>query len=285
VTSPAARLAAGAGAGDCFAGAPFVGGAAGPLPILDAAALGEGRIAVAADGVRAGGSTWLYDELLELDPAEPFGVRVAGYGVAVQDPATGRFAPAGAPLWAGDRPSYGSSAIVVGDEVYAYGCRAAGDFRVACYVARAPAADIDEASAYAYFAGGGNWSSDVDAAVPITAAGSGVTVRYYEDIHRYLLLDSPVLGRAVEVRSGLGPEGPWSEPYEVAACDLPADDPGAVCAGAAAHPELTGGRARGGVAVSYGIVSLSEDGAARALAEPARYWPRLAELPLPEGLP
>jgi hypothetical protein len=94
-----------------------------------------------------------------------------------------------------------------------------------------------------------------------------------------------VLGRTVEVRSGLGPEGPWSEPYEVAACDVPADDLGAICAGAAAHPELTRGRARGGVAVSYGIVSLSGDGAARMLAEPARYWPRLDDLPLPEGLP
>ena len=92
----------------------------------------------------------------------------------------------------------------------------------------------------------------------------------------------PALGSVIELRTGLGPAGPWSKVLTVASCDVPSDDTGAFCSGAVQHPEAA---PPGEIALSYAIPSLSADAGERMAAAPERYWPRLVTMKWPEALP
>lgn len=285
VSAPGAPVSPGSsGAADCFATAPFQG-ADTPAPLIDTSALGDGRFAAPLDGARLDEVTVLYVSVAALDAGEPFGVRAEGVGVAARDPITGRFDVKSPLLWTADRPSYGSSVIAEGEWLYVHGCKSrSGTFATDCFVARAAPDRLDDAAAYQYFVGGGGWAETIDDAAPIVTAGPNASVRHYPERGRYLMSSIATLGDTIELRTGLGPEGPWSGPVRVATCATPADDPGAFCAGAVQHPEISGGDGST-IALSYAVPSLSGDAGARIAAAPESYWPRLVLLPWPEELP
>jgi len=157
---------------ECFAGTPVD-----PGPLVQGMPDAE-PLAV----VRAGQAVWMYFATPD------------GRGVAALDPATLRFQPTAMLLWTADRPSFGDAAVAQGGFVYAYGCAAAGFLRHDCYVARAPEDRVGDESAYAYYAGGGQWTARVDGAWPMLTAGPRVDVGYDARRRRFLMTYVPALG-------------------------------------------------------------------------------------------
>ena len=242
-----------------------------PTPLFAPSPVAADAVFSALDGVDTG----LYYQLLRRDPSAPFGLRAEGFGLAKSDPATGRFVPGSALLWSSDRPGYGTSAVRSGDSVYVYGCQTSG-LTGSCFVARAPAAGLDSAASYTYFTGA-TWSASPDDAASIVEAGA-VSVRYLPAKARWLMTYVPPLGRELMLRAAVAPEGPWSAPIALGACDLAVADPAAFCAGGVQHAEVA---PEGSLALTYGATSFTPDASAPREA----YWPRLALLPLPASLP
>lgn len=220
------------------------------------------------DLVRVGDATWSYYQAFLLDASQPFGVRSAGFGIARWDGATSQFKPTANLLWAGDGPSYGSSAMVLGTDVYAYGCKDSS-----CFVARVPLASIDDVDAYSYATGANRFSSDPEASRPILNDTGSISMKRHAS-GRILATSVPPLGGTLMVRSALGPAGPFSKEYALADCELGAGD---FCVGGVRHSELE---------TDVGAIAISYVAANFAGTSPGdRYWPRLAIVPLPTELP
>lgn len=270
-------LTAGASTDDCLAAAR------GPVtPALQGEGPDTPRTVMSLVSSPAGAR--LYFEELEPAPGEPFGVRTRGFGVAEEIPGTGRFQASPTLVWAGDRPRYGTAAVVKGDDVYAFGCVDAGFLAADCYVARAPVASMADEAAYSYYEGSGRFTSDPARAWPVVrGAGTSLAVAWSPARNRYLMVYATPLGKTWHARTGLSPEGPWSDDHEIAAADLGGDGD-AFVVGVALHPELLAGdRAR--IAVTYALAAFSADFEARKAASPARLGPKLTLLALPDDLP
>lgn len=280
VNAAGAWVDASAPVAGCFAGSAWIGGGK-PRSLLAPSPLGAAMMLEALAPVRAGSDAYLYYALSRPAPGEPFGVHLMGYGIARWDAASQSFVPTSTLLWTGDRPDYGAGVVVDGTTAYVYGCESGGFLRDDCYVARAPIDRLEDASAYEYSTGGGQWSAQPDDAWPVVVnAGDPVGVLHDAARHRYLMAYVTPLGDTLTVRSGLGPDGPWSAPFELARSALPDKD--AFSGSVALHPELAGRIPPGSIAASYGFSTFTP-GAAEA--NPEGYWSRLAVLPLPRELP
>lgn len=235
---------------------------------------GSDFFVVPMDMISIGGTVWSYYQVFQLDSTAAFGVQSAGYGIAPFDDSTGQFVPDGNLLWTADQPSFGTSAIVLNGEVYAYGC---GTLPPAtspsCYLAQAPVASANDASAYQYAVGSGRYSSNVGDALPIIENMGDVSVRVHstgEILATYVL----PLDTNLTIQAALTPYGPFSDPITLAACQLESGD---FCSGARQHPEIDPDSNT--IAISYVAATFN--------AEPPgdRYWPRLAFVSLPPNLP
>ena len=225
------------------------------------------------DLVRVGDDVWQFYETWQFAAGAPFGVKTTGRGVARWDAAQGRFIRAAALLWTADRPPFGSAALGDGGWVYAYGCNAADSgWSRACYVARAPEAQLANGAAWQYATAVNTFTANIDDAQPILTGVGDIAVRRHAD-GRLLVTYFKPLDTVLQVRAALAPTGPFSAPHPLATCDAP---PNAFCVGAAQHPELDLDAAT--IAVTYARASFDP------LADVVR-WPRLALLPLPADLP
>jgi hypothetical protein len=270
----AATFAVGAGAGSGCAGwsPQFVGTAFDPSPVDPQGLL------VASDLVGTPQGLAAYYVLFAADPTMAFGLRLLGYGVAPQNPATGRFTPTGELLWSADRPSYGSSAMVAGGWLYVHGCKSNAPLTDDCYIARADPASLQSTAAYGYWSGSG-WSPNPDDSVPIASAGGTVSVRPDPaGQSRFLMTYVQPFGTSLMARSAIAPEGPWSAPVELALCDLDPAIPGAFCGGGEQHPELASG---GQLVLSYDDRTFATDAGTNVNG----FWPKLVALDVPSSLP
>ena len=228
--------------------------------------------AVPLDLVRVGADVWQFYETWRFAAGAPFGVKTVGRGIARWDAQAGRFTRSPL-LWTGDRPAYGASALVDGAWVYAYGCEAANDgWTRACYAARAPSLQVADINAWQYATAVGKFTGNPDDAQPILTGVGDVSLRRHAS-GRLLVTYFKPLDSVLQVRSALGPTGPFSAPHALGQCQATS---GTFCVGAVQHPELDGDDAT--IAVTF----------ARASFDPlpaADRWPRLARLPLPVALP
>ena len=255
------------------AGSPCSANSAAIAPLsLDTSALGSDRTATPLDGVSIDGAGVLYLQVFAPDASSAFGVREEGIAVATRPDLASPFV-AQTFLWTADRPAFGASVLREDGFLFVYGCRTAG-LDSTCSVARVPEGSATDASAYRYDDGGGNWVGDIELAAPLAGGGPTVSVRHDAARSRYLMSSVPALGGDLELRTGLGPAGPWSKAFVVAKCEVPA---GAFCVGAVQHPELA---AEGEIALTYGVASLSA-----GAKDPKAYWPRLVTMPWPADLP
>ena len=270
-------LPASATVAGCLAGATT---ADTPTPLFDATGLPSGQSLQPLAPVRAGDKAWLFYGIDVADSTAAFGVRRSGYGVAQAATLAPPFHMGATALWAGDGPSFGGSALVDGADVYVYGCKNAGFLNADCYVARAPADKLDDATAYVYASGGGHWTADVEHAAAMVHAGDPIAVQYQPTQQRYIMAYVTPLGGRLTLRTGLTPTGPWSQPREVAGCELPFLDPGSFCGGVALHPELAGLGADD-LAITYTINTFQRP----AGLGDASYDARLVVLQVPAGMP
>jgi hypothetical protein len=124
-------------------------------------------------------------------------------------------------------------------------------------VARVPWADHQYRSSanYEYYRGGASpWSREPSLAIDVVQgfpwpAGDGVSVGWYPQIHRYVMVHAmaPLAGTGMALRTAPTPWGPWSAAIDVlpqaqssAANPHGGCDPPTTCRGFALHPELTG---------------------------------------------
>ena len=242
-------------------------------PLIDTAALSQG----ASLAARPLAALTLGDTVLYFSAEHASGVGSEGFGVARWDANNQRFVALSL-LWTADRPSYGSAAALVGDEVYVLGGLAARFLSADVYLARVPRAQLAEPSAYEYWQGGGNFGPDPDSARPLIAGGTAPSLAWNAEHQRWLMLYATPLSTAVTVRSGLGVSGPWSAPYALGACDLPASGTNAFCGELSLTPTLA---ADGQIAFTQGVASFARP----ATATDQDFWTRLVRVPWPSALP
>jgi hypothetical protein len=169
------------------------------------------------------------------------------------------------------------AAVVDGDFVYAFGCPGTPRWLVEdCLVGRAPIERARDAAAWSIF-GAGGWG----AGEPVVVFGSGP--------HRGPVVRDPRggfvhvwaagFGRSIEISRAARPEGPWSAPTTLLACDLPRTDVDSYCAGPIVHLELFDPLRPNEIVLSYAIGTTAPDGRERREAEPLAYWPHTVRVP------
>jgi hypothetical protein len=114
-------------------------------------------------------------------------------------------------MWQGDEVAYAGGALVESGLLYAIGCQ--GGFLVEnCRVARVPVLEVLSKPAWRYYAGGGTWSSDPNAAITVFQGGAaGNSVFYDKALHQYLAIYSGIFNNNVYYRAAPHPWGPWSD--------------------------------------------------------------------------
>jgi len=240
-------------------------------PIIDVSALGLATVALPLAAV-GGSETFLYFSAQHRD-----GFTSDGIGVARWDAENQRFDPL-ALLWTADRPSYGSAAAQVGDQVYVLGGLPARFLSADIYLARVSSDAIAEPSAYEYWQGGGNFGPDADSALPLVEGGSAPSLAFNAARQRFILLYATPFAKEITVRSGLAISGPWSAPYVLGQCDLPSRDPSSFCGDLTLLPEFGDD---GEIAFTQGVASFTRPAASTAQDS----WTRLVRAPWPENLP
>jgi len=254
--------------GDCFSDASALPA----RPVIDSSALGNDLSPRPMAAISAEQATFLFFA------AEHAGLLASdGFGVARFDASTQRFV-ARALLWTADRPSFGSAAAVVADEVYVFGGLSARYLAADVYLARVPLTQIEVPSAYEYWLGGGSFGPDPDRAAPVFEGGTAPTLAFDSAHARWLVLYTTPLAVDVTARSGLDIAGPWSAPYLLGRCELPSDDPGSFCGDLALEPELAG---PGEIAFTQAVTTFSRPSRTTA----RDYWTRLVRTPWPSELP
>ncbi len=221
--------------------------------------------------------TRLLSRAWAFDASTAFGVRALGVELGRVDASALRFD--GTFLFGG-RTDLGDAAIVVDGFAYAYGHPStAMGLEADMVVGRAPIDAVDDDAAWEIL-GMGGWGSGE--AVPVFGSGPhrSAVVRDPRG-NGYLHVYAAGFGSDLRLNTAPAPEGPWTAAITLAPCELPADDPGAYCAGPQVHRELLDPLAPSELVVSYSIGSTSADQADRRMRNPDAYWPRIVRVALP----
>lgn len=110
------------------------------------------------------------------------------------------------------QPNFGSATFVSNGRLYAYGCGIpTNGFDKGCRLGRVNPASAQDPSAWAFFAGNGNWSAKLSDAISVFNGGPGIlSVSFNAFLQRYVAIYSQVFSQNVMVRTSPNPEGPWS---------------------------------------------------------------------------
>jgi hypothetical protein len=198
-------------------------------------------------GVRTADGLFLF--LLQIEPAEgpaAFGFKpVATWLGKVSNPdePPGRWNVSQQEIpWGNERRLFGASVLRQRDTCYIYGTvdEAVGGVVVKhMIVARVPAEQLGDFSAWLFFAGG-EWVADADRAGRVCDnVASEFSVSFQPAADRFVLVyTAGGLSTDILLRFSPRPEGPWGEPVEVYRCPEAGWDPRVFCYAAKGHPEL-----------------------------------------------
>ena len=146
-----------------------------------------------------------------------FGWTTVGTGIAVWTPGGPVIRPIESPgspeptlMFAGNEVGFTGGSLVEGDTLYSYGCFP-GFFVQNCELARVALADALDRSRWAFYAGGGSWSSSLDDAVVVLQGGAANEVSFDPFLGEYVAVYSAPLADDVMYRVAYEPWGPWSE--------------------------------------------------------------------------
>ncbi len=196
--------------------------------------------AVVADTARS--RALVFYQLVSAQPGN-FNFAAVGYSVAIwqnfagqpQRPNINLVADHPDLLFGQNDPSFGTAAFADGDTLYAYGCNSS-NLNVPCVLGRVGLANVLNVSAWSYYAGNGNWSSQLSAAVTVLDAAPIMNVSWNDYLQSYVAVYNAPFSQHVMMRTSPNPEGPWSQ--EVTAFDaLPPANGGSSVHDAQAHPE------------------------------------------------
>lgn len=170
--------------------------------------------AIVADPAR--NRALVFYQLVSAQPGN-FNFQAVGYSIAIwtnfgdqpQRPVINPSAAHPDLLFGQNDPSFGSSALVIGDTLYAYGC-SSSDFAVPCVLGRVDLASVLDLSAWTFYAGNGTWSSQISGATFVFAGNFIMDVSWNSFLQRYVAVYSSPLSANVMMRTAPVPEGPWS---------------------------------------------------------------------------
>jgi hypothetical protein len=111
-----------------------------------------------------------------------------------------------------NEPEFGTAAFVSSGILYVYGCGfATNSSDIGCRLGKVGPSSAQNRSAWMFYAGNGNWSSNVNDAVSVFTGGTGgMSVSWNSYLQLYLAVYGQPLSQNVMLRTAPNPEGPWS---------------------------------------------------------------------------
>jgi len=109
-------------------------------------------------------------------------------------------------LFTQNEPGFGSAAFISNETLYAYGC----DYNNGCQLGKVDPSRAQDRSAWSFYAGNGNWSSNITDAISVFNDANILSISWNAYLQRYLAVYSPPFSQNVVLRTSENPEGPWS---------------------------------------------------------------------------
>ena len=139
-------------------------------------------------------------------------------------------------LFGQNEPDFGGATLMVNGTLYAYSCGKSSHYDKPCLLGRVDPAKVWDRSAWTYYAGNGNWSTDVNAASVLFAGLDILSVSWNAYLGRYIAIYAYPGTNNVMARTATQPEGPWSSEKQIFTARAPVD--GSDTYDAQAHPEF-----------------------------------------------
>jgi hypothetical protein len=122
-----------------------------------------------------------------------------------------------------NEPAFGTASLISGGVLYVYGCGIfTSSFDEGCRLGKVAPENVLSRSAWSYYAGNGNWSSNIGDAISTFSAASIVSVAWNNYLQLYLAVYSEPFSQDVMLRTAPAPEGPWSQPVKAFTAMQPA---------------------------------------------------------------
>jgi hypothetical protein len=110
-----------------------------------------------------------------------------------------------------DEPNFGSASLIAAGTLYIYGCGIpTNSSDKGCRLAKVDPANVLNRSAWNFYAGNGNWSSQLSSAISILPDSNILSVSWNDYLQQYVAIYSQLLSNNVMIRTAPQPEGPWS---------------------------------------------------------------------------
>ena len=265
----------------CFAGGSFIGGAR-PRPVLwpRGDAPSDSRVWPTHPYIRDDLLAFTFVQVTSDPSAGGFGFRNAGHGITTGMLAGFSADADGATLLPAEEPQF--AALLVHEGVaYAYRCAPGADFGEGfypCVLGSAPEEELTDPTTYRYFVAEAGFVGTLEEATLVGEGAPDFTVHWNARLGAFLMVYVEPFSQEIRVRTAPAPEGPFSEPIPLWPCQLPADDPQALCYGAKQHPQL---RSPDGstLVLTYNTISLDPES---QRFHPELYFPRLVTIELAE---
>lgn len=110
-----------------------------------------------------------------------------------------------------NEPNFGTAAFISGSTLYVYGCGTPSNGTdKGCRLGRVDPGNVQDRNAWTFYAGNGNWSSQLGNAISVFNGSSIVSVSWNDFLQQYIAVYSPPFSQNVMMRTAPNPEGPWS---------------------------------------------------------------------------
>jgi hypothetical protein len=114
-------------------------------------------------------------------------------------------------LFNANEPTFGSASLISAGMLYVYGCEIpSSSTDKGCRLAKVAPANVQNRGAWTYYAGSGNWSSQLADAVPVFNGDGILSVAWNNYLQQYIAVFSEPFSQNVLMRTAPSPEGPWS---------------------------------------------------------------------------
>jgi hypothetical protein len=117
-------------------------------------------------------------------------------------------------LFQDGEPCFGDAAVVMGHQLYVYGCERQGTL-IPCRLARVDLDHVFEKEHWQTWTADGKWSTNLNLGRALFNGNEILSVSYNHYLGCFLAVYSQPMSTTVMLRTALQPEGPWSSPLDV----------------------------------------------------------------------
>jgi len=122
-----------------------------------------------------------------------------------------------------NEPGFGTAAFISAGTLYIYGCGVpANSADKGCRLAKVDPGSVLDPSAWTYYAGNGNWSSQLGNAISVIPDVNIMSVSWNSYLQQYVAVYSQLFSQNVMMRTSPNPEGPWSREVTAFVAQQPA---------------------------------------------------------------